>query len=163
MHTLQLCAARFCAALILVAIITPTLAATPPAVRVIDGDTIAINGTRHRLIGTDAPEAKQLCQRADNTRWPCGQAATTALRQKIGNSPVICVGDKKGVYKRTLSTCYANGINLNAWLVKNGHAVAYKNDKRFTPEQTHAKTHRLGIWSGSFVLPWEWRRGERLP
>ena len=45
----------------------------PPAsqVRVIDADTVEIEGVRYRLHGIDAPETRQSC-RAWGLTWDCG-------------------------------------------------------------------------------------------
>jgi hypothetical protein len=32
---------------------------------------------------------------------------------------------------------------------------------RYAEEQEKAKTDRLGLWSGEFTLPWEWRAEQR--
>jgi endonuclease YncB( thermonuclease family) len=42
------------------------------AVRVVDGDTLDVGGTRVRLHGIDAPEIGQHCNRPDGLRWDCG-------------------------------------------------------------------------------------------
>ena len=54
---------------------------TGPA-RVVNGDTIDIAGQRIRLFGIDAPESGQTCI-IDNQPWPCGEAATEALRRHM--------------------------------------------------------------------------------
>jgi endonuclease YncB( thermonuclease family) len=72
-------------------ITTAILAVAPIAVRadvtgrasVIDGDTIEIQGQRIRLHGIDAPESNQTCRR-DSEVWRCGQQASLALADKIG-------------------------------------------------------------------------------
>lgn len=42
------------------------------SVKVIDGDTLVLDGKRIRLVGIDAPELRQVCQR-DNQPWPCAK------------------------------------------------------------------------------------------
>ena len=143
-----------------VAVLCLLLASADDAmVRVIDGDTLVIAGTRHRLIGIDAPEARQTCQKAN--LWKCGEAATQALQDIIAakGGRVTCNSDKQDRYGRNLSLCFVGGVNLNAWMVRNGWAVAYrKYDRRFIGEENMARKQRLGLWSSSFVMPWVWRK-----
>ena len=59
----------------------------------------------------------------------------------------------KGIdrYKRILGTCYANKININAKMVRNGYAVAYqKYSKRYVNAEIEAKKDNLGLWNGKF-------------
>ncbi len=131
-------------------------------VRVVDGDSINLGDDRHRLQGIDAPERRQHCLRANGSAWRCGRAATKALIEKIGERPVICHANGRDRYGRYLSVCRAGGVNLNRWMVLNGWAVAYRQySPRFIPEEETAKRKRLGIWSGQFVTPRDWRRGKR--
>ena len=54
---------------------------------------------------------------------------------------------------------YKDKINLNRWMVLNGHAVAYrKYSKKFVAQENLAKKEKLGLWSGTFQMPWEWRK-----
>ncbi len=32
----------------------------------------------------------------------------------------------------------------------------------YVTEEEAAQADRVGLWAGRFVLPWEWRRGERM-
>ena len=42
-------------------------------------------------------------------------------------------------------------------------ALAYrKYSKKYVKNENIAKSNRVGMWSGKFVEPWNWRRGERL-
>ena len=40
--------------------------------RVTDADTLEVKGERVRLEGIDAPEARQMCERASGAMYPCG-------------------------------------------------------------------------------------------
>ena len=49
------------------------------------------------------------------------------------------------------------------WLVENGWALAYRQySKKYVENENIAKSNHVGIWSGNFVDPWNWRRGKRL-
>lgn len=95
--------------------------------RVVDGDTIVFNGTRIRLFGIDAPETKQSCTLAGKA-YECGIASKDALEAKIGTDPVRCAVKRKDMYGRSVAICkLEKGLDLNAWLVKEGWAVAYSH------------------------------------
>jgi endonuclease YncB( thermonuclease family) len=130
---------------------------------VIDGDTIEIHGQRIRLHGIDTPESRQLCER-DGKPYRCGQVAALALSDKIGRSTVSCEGRGTDRYRRVIAICSQAGEDLNGWLVRQGYGVAYrKYSLDYVPQEEAAHKEQLGLWSGRFVMPWLWRRGERLP
>lgn len=59
--------------------------------------------------------------------------------------------------------CQLNGQDLNAWLVAQGWAMAYRQfSEAYVAEEAAAEAAGLGIWRGQFVAPWDWRRGVRL-
>ncbi len=98
-------------------------------VRVIDGDTIDIGGSRVRMHGVDAPESAQSCL-AGGERWPCGSRATRALAQRIDGRTVACEQRDLDRYGRIVAECRQDGRNLNAWLVAEGWALAYRRYSR---------------------------------
>jgi len=150
--------------ILLVFLLLPLGALADPSgpARVIDGDTIDISGQRIRLHGIDTPEAKQTCQR-EALVWLCGAAATKALRELIGGAWVACSQRDKDRYGRVVAVCRANGIALNAAMVRSGMALAYrKYSDDYTGQEGAAKAARRGLWAGQFIPPWEWRRGKRL-
>jgi len=125
--------------------------------RVVDGDTLEINGEKIRLHGIDSPEIKQTCRAS--TVYQCGQVATHALSNKIGQQPISCVGRDVDRYGRIVAICYLKEENLNSWMVSEGHAVAYrKYSKDYVFEEERAKKNKNGIWEGDFEYPWEWRK-----
>lgn len=134
-----------------------------PEVRVVDGDTIELDGDRWRLQGFDAPEAGQTCRDADGGEWACGEAATAALERLVSTGTVSCTDSGDDSYGRNLGSCSAGGVEFGAHLVREGHAV---NDPRFgtdyADEEKVARDSGAGIHAGRHLAPWEWRAGECL-
>ena len=134
--------------------------AVPGDIRVIDADTVDIDGTRYRLFGIDAPESRQTC-RAWGRTWDCGHAATEALMSRAAG--MTCSGTDTDRYGRVIGVCSSGSEDLNAWLVASGWALAYRQyAEDYTDEEEQARTHKRGIHRGDFVEPWNWRRGNRL-
>lgn len=129
---------------------------------VIDGDTIEIHGTRFRLHGIDAPESDQLCI-VQERETRCGQQAAFALSDRIGRSTVTCDPKDRDRYGRIVAVCRAHGGDLNAWMVAEGWAMAYREySPDYVAQEQAASAAKVGIWAGEFVAPWDWRRGERI-
>ena len=55
--------------------------------KIIDGDTIILNGAKIRFSGIDAPELKQPCVK-DAQEVSCGMTAKMLLVKKIGNATI---------------------------------------------------------------------------
>ena len=128
---------------------------------IIDGDTIEIHGQRIRLFGIDAPEHDQLCEAGGN-QYRCGQQAALALADQIGSRTVDCVPRDVDQYGRVVAVCSAVGEDLNAWMVRNGWALAYRHySTAYVPDEDAAHLAGDGIWRGTFVAPWDWRRAQR--
>jgi endonuclease YncB( thermonuclease family) len=133
---------------------------------VMDGDTLAIQGepTRIRLYGIDAPEGKQTCDDAPGRTYLCGSRSADALASIIGrNGRVTCREEDRDRYGRVVAVCLSNGRDINAEMIRQGWAVEYKqySDGRYTDEEDEARRAKRGLWAGTFVMPWEWRRGQR--
>ena len=126
---------------------------------IIDGDTVKIFNKRIRLHGIDAPEKKQVCVK-NSTEYSCGKKATIALVKKIDGKKVLCeVQNNLDRYKRYIGVCFVGEVNLNKWLVRNGHAVAYRRySKDFIEDENYANKNKLGLWSGNFTYPEKWRK-----
>ena len=135
--------------------------------KVIDGDTIRIENKKIRLFGIDAPEKKQKCRKpwltisflTFNKDYPCGEISTLKLKNKINNKFITCKSTNIDRYKRFIAECFKSKTNINRWMVRNGYAVAYKKySRKYLTFENLAKDDKLGIWIGSFQMPWEWRR-----
>ena len=135
--------------------------------KVTDGDTIRIDKKKIRLLGIDAPEKKQKCSKAWLTisfisfskDYPCGQISSDKLKKRINNKVLICKWSNKDRYKRFIAECFENKKNINAWMVRNGYAVAYtKYSKKYVAQENIAIKDKSGLWSGTFEMPWDWRK-----
>ena len=132
------------------------------AARVVDGDTLEIDGVRIRLYGIDAPESKQRCQ-ALGERWACGQAATQALVGRIGGNEVACEKRDQDRYGRVVAVCRIGALDLNGWMVAQGWALAYRRySDAYTAAGSNAQAAKRGVWRGEMMAPWQWRKGARL-
>lgn len=130
---------------------------------VLDGDTVEIHGQRIRFHGIDAPESGQSCRDARGQSYRCGQRSALFLSDMIGRGTVRCEISGEDRYERLIGVCYAGGRDLNAAMVEEGHALAYRRySLDYADEENTARTSRAGMWQGAFVEPWDWRRGERL-
>ncbi len=129
--------------------------------RVVDGDTLQVAGVNVRLEGIDAPERDQTCEH-EGRAWACGLLADGMLRALIRGRPVTCQVTGKDVYRRALAVCHAGEDNLNSLIVRSGFAMAFRRySDRYLPDEAAAKADHAGMWIGTFVAPWDWRRGER--
>jgi endonuclease YncB( thermonuclease family) len=153
---------RLAAIFILCLLATPVLADVTGPARVVDGDTLEIQGQRIRLHGIDAPESRQVC-RLDGKPWQCGKDSGSALAEKIARRPMTCEDLGRDRYKRIIARCTVAGEDIGAWMVLEGLALAYRRfSLDYVDQESEAEAERRGIWAGEFVKPWEWRQGTRL-
>ena len=132
------------------------------ALRVIDGDTLELDGRRIRLHGIDAPERAQRCGGRAIARWDCGRAAAAALT-RLARAPVTCRQVDRDRYGRSVAICRSAGRDLSAAMVAQGWALAYRRYSRaHLGAEDAARRARRGLWRGAFVAPHDWRRGARL-
>lgn len=128
-----------------------------------DGDTLRLLNEKIRLDGIDAPESGQKCANKKGTSYDCGKLATEFLKTVIDQNIVRCETNSQDRYGRYIATCFLNNTNLNEMMVLNGHALAYRQySKRYISAEKNAEDKEIGMWQGEFIVPWEWRKGERL-
>ena len=126
--------------------------------RVVDGDTIHLDGEKIRFTGIDTPELKQTCVNEEIID-PCGLTAKEILIDKISDNKVECISEGKDQYKRTLAECFVNNEGLSGHLVRSGYAFAYRRySKKFISDEDYAKANQLGMWSMKFDYPWDYRK-----
>ena len=141
--------------LFLVLVALSLLAHPAKVIKISDGDTITILTQQHeqikvRLYGIDAPEKKQ----------PYGKKSKQFLANLIAGKVVEVDENGKDRYKRTIGTIYLDGKDINAQMVANGYAWAYRKfSKKYTAQESKAKSQKLGLWQDKEPTPpWEWRR-----
>lgn len=127
--------------------------------RIIDGDSLEVAGRLFDLPGIDAPELDQRCRRNERY-YACGSLAQAALMDLTAGVDVVCrrLSDQK-------TRCSAGGYDLSEGMIYTGWALIppANIESPFAALQKQAEERRHGLWKGSFVSPWDWRQGQRLP
>ncbi len=137
---------------------TPTVTIVPhekqsvKVVRVIDGDTIEIEGKiKVRYIGINTPELH-------DPRKPIecfGQAASDENKRLVEGKEVYIQKDisETDIYKRLLRYVWVEDTFINDYLVRQGFAQVstfppdVKYQQQFLEAQTEAKVNNRGLWS----------------
>lgn len=134
-------------------------------VGVIDGDTIVVltpdrRRVKVRLAEIDAPEHDQ----------PWGQRSKQALSDLVFAKSIRVQVVTTDRYGRTVGRLHIGGKDINAQMVRQGAAWAYRQyltDPSMLTFERDAKLQHVGLWSlpaSQTVPPWEWRHGpRRLP
>jgi endonuclease YncB( thermonuclease family) len=126
--------------------------------RILDGDTVEINGVKIRLEGIDAPETDQLCLDVNGHRWTCGIDARDQLIAKGGGKSWTCRVSSSDRYGRSLAICNVDGEDVGRWLVRAGWALSFTRYSHvYDPDEKAARDAGAGLWSGAFIAPWDWR------
>ncbi len=121
----------------------------------IDGDSLRLSGEELRLQGIDAPEYRQGCSDHAGTPVACGRVARQVLAEMLSRGVVTCAVGRVDRYGRGLARCMQGQTDLNAAMVRQGHAVAYGG---YRAEEDEARAARRGLWALSFEPPEAWRR-----
>lgn len=126
---------------------------------VIDGDTIKVQVPEGpiivRLAHIDAPESYQAG----------GGAAARALHGRLLAQEVsLQVVERRGE-DRVVAVVRLGEENVNAWMVKQGHAWAIRAaslDPSYCAWEDGARSLRRGLWSApEWVAPWDWRTARK--
>ena len=132
---------------------------------VTDGDTLQVcpfgdadTPVDVRLYGIDAPEKRQ----------EGGGRSAAFLRDLLPKGSAVEIVERRvDKYGRAVALVYKDGLNVNAAMLKAGHAWYYAKYCRGALcgrfEQLHdaARERRCGLWRSSDpVPPWNWRKKE---
>ena len=132
--------------------------------RVIDGDSVEVQldsgPIEVRLHAADAPEHDQ----------PGGRAAVRALSTRLKRKTVVTLEPvEQDQYARLVAVIHRDDENVNGWLIRQGHAWAYRHytaDERYCRWEDEARATQRGVWSrpaSDWIAPWDWRRRGREP
>jgi endonuclease YncB( thermonuclease family) len=133
---------------------------TGTVIRVIDGDTIdvqlASGRVRVRMNGVDTPERGQ----------PWGKDAKAALTQLVMSKIIQLEPFRQDRYERMVANVLVGNLDVNAELVRQGHAWAYRqyltrDNVGLCSLEANAREAKRGLWA----LPpkqryarWDWRK-----
>ena len=146
--------------IIIILILLPLWCLAQGELKIVDGDTIHLDGHKIRFSGIDTPEINQMCKK-DETDIPCGEMAKELLIKKIGNAIPNCILEDKDQYGRMLGECYIEEESLSSYLVREGFAFAYtKYSKKFVEDEQFAIKNKSGMWSMDFIFPWDFRKNK---
>jgi len=145
----------------------PVLAqnALTTVVSVGDGDTLRVRSQGKtitiRLGCIDSPETAQK---------PWGQQSASRLKQLLPPGQAVQVRKiDQDRYERTVAELYLGNQSVNLQMVKEGHAVVYRQylnscaatKNQYLQAEKIAKQKRLGFWNQREpVMPWNFRRGK---
>jgi endonuclease YncB( thermonuclease family) len=129
---------------------------------VTDGDTIhvalASGPIIVRLHSIDTPERAQ----------PWGRQATAALKRRLRKGTEVSLAPvEQDQHDRLVAVVYQGNENVNAWMVQQGHAWAYRqylDDAQYCAWEQQARASGLGVWSlpsTKRIAPWDFRKAER--
>lgn len=138
--------------------------------RVINGDTIRVEGRTFRLWGIDAPEIIQACQQ-DGRNYACGREAAVHLRTLLSldagsgagapggaATQIVCEPRTSDQFGRPAAVCRLGDIDLGAEMVRAGWALVFApHGTDYAPQEAEARAALKGLWAGSFEAPWDWR------
>ncbi len=143
----------------------PLLAAeyTGRVVAISDGDTLTLlvpdgasfKQVKVRLGEIDTPESRQ----------PYGNRARQALSDLAFNQQARVVVQDTDKYGRTVGRVYVGGVDVNAEMIRQGAAWAYRQylkDQSLLKLEADAKAAKRGLWAlpeAANCPPWDWRRG----
>ncbi len=136
---------------------------------VYDGDTLrVVRGNEElkiRFCGIDAPEYRQ----------KLGIEARDHLRSllELGNGELLLVPIEKDRYGRTVAEVYvpdskSTAVNLNMQMLRDGYAWLYAqyvdncpSAEQFAIAEELARDEKIGVWNGSSIPPWEFRKSNK--
>jgi endonuclease YncB( thermonuclease family) len=119
-----------------------------------DADVIRLNGAEWRLHGISFPDADQVCRDG----WRVGEASRAAIGRLTDGARLDCRNTAKDSFSRPVATCWVNGEDLGAALVRQGMAwAALRETWRYVYDDLVAWTLGNGLHAHGCEKPSERR------
>jgi micrococcal nuclease len=137
--------------LVLLAIASNAHALSGVVIKVPDGDTIWVRPddggkpVKLRLYGIDAPER---CQ-------PWGLQSRNALALRLMQRRVDVDTRARDDYQRTIGSVTLDGIDIGAWMVRDGHAWSPGYQRRLGPyaaQEQEARSAQRGLFASADAI-----------
>lgn len=137
--------------------------------KVYDGDTVLVaamgkGNLKVRLYGIDAPETSK----PDQAGQPYSSQSRRVLQYKVMGKEVRLEIRELDQYKRSVAVVRLGGRDINAEMVAEGMAWAYRYylegdyASEYIRLEELARKQRLGLWKQTNPQPpWEFRRNQR--
>jgi endonuclease YncB( thermonuclease family) len=132
--------------------------------KVKDGDSFYLGADEIRIWGIDAPEFFQKCTDKNGAEYSCGRKSKDFLQSLLATGDISCKPMPRARREtRTVAKCFIDGQDIAEIILRQGMAVEYDYfSKNFYDEfEQAAKNSKLGIWSGTFTNPRDWRKKPR--
>lgn len=157
--------------------------------KVVDGDTIIVNGIAIDLYGVDALEREQICieERFDtktntvvDVDFDCGGMAAHFLSRLLRKRPLLTcrIVPHDDDSPNVLAQCHGGTkltdhsdvafqvVEHGAALADTSHPEVYNRGdspgiREYLSMEQSADARNRGLWGMQFSLPWEWRKGSR--
>lgn len=135
---------------------TPTIRTKAKVIKVIDGDTVKIEGgLRVRYIGIDAPAIASMSGLPDACY---GREALSINKQLVEGQEIELEKDLSETdrYGRLLRYVYLGNVFINDYLIRNGYVTLFtlspdvKYQSQFSQAEAQAKANKRGLWNSCY-------------
>jgi endonuclease YncB( thermonuclease family) len=138
--------------------LTPAVKPITGRASALGGDALRVGDVSVRLSGIEAPDEDQPCGLAGKRSKRCGEAAREAMTRIVRGKSVTCTLSGSDDSGQSLATCHAEGTDIAAALVRQGHVFAQQGlFSRYGSAEIEARTAKVGFWKDNVQRPAEWR------
>jgi len=123
-------------------------------VGIIDGHHRRL-GPAHPPGGDRRTELDQTSATRKDGSGPAALPSRAKLRRRISGQDLRCERRPRPLPARARDLLLRDGSDLNAWMVRQGWALAFRLDHALPRRAARGRVVRARIWAGSFMPPWD--------